>query len=198
MLHCHDVSKRFGEFVALDGISFHLEGGICALLGPNGARKSTLLKILTGLLAPDRGEVLIAGSDVAKEPLRVKRIIGVLPEDLGLFDALTIEEHLKLCGPVYGLRGQASRARQHRHTASMFEGATRRGGDAAILLRKRPRNWPDNQGQRHKTRSAHGHGGGVRRRLWPSSEGRWAGKVHIPEDELTAAMAERWEVLRQE
>ena len=103
MLHCHDVSKRFGEFVALDGISFHLEGGICALLGPNGARKSTLLKILTGLLAPDRGEVLIAGSDVAKEPLRVKRIIGVLPEDLGLFDALTIEEHLELCGPVYGL-----------------------------------------------------------------------------------------------
>src|ERR1022692_1547991 len=103
MLHCREVTKRFGEFVALDNISFDLAGGICALLGPNGAGKSTLLKILTGLLAPDRGEVLIAGRDVAKEPLRVKRTIGVLPEDLGVFDALTIEEHLELCGPVYGL-----------------------------------------------------------------------------------------------
>src|ERR1039458_4821242 len=72
MLHCREVTKRFGEFVALDNISFDLPGGICALLGPNGAGKSTLLKILTGLLAPDRGEVLIAGRDVAKEPLRVK------------------------------------------------------------------------------------------------------------------------------
>ena len=103
MLRCRDVSKRFGEFVAVDGISFELAGGICALLGPNGAGKSTLLKILTGLLAPDRGEVSVAGCDVAKEPLRVKRMIGVLPEDLGVFDALTIEEHLELCGPVYGL-----------------------------------------------------------------------------------------------
>jgi ABC-type glutathione transport system ATPase component len=111
MLHCRDVSKRFGEFVALDNVSFDLAGGICALLGPNGAGKSTLLKILTGLLAPDRGEVLIAGCDVAKEPLRVKRMIGVLPEDLGVFDALTIEEHLELCGPVYGLSRQETRER---------------------------------------------------------------------------------------
>jgi len=111
MLHCHDVSKRFGEFAALDNISFHLEGGICALLGPNGAGKSTLLKILSGLLAPDRGEVLIAGYDTATQPLRVKRTIGVLPEDLGVFDALTIEEHLELCGPVYGLTRQETRER---------------------------------------------------------------------------------------
>jgi ABC-2 type transport system ATP-binding protein len=103
MLQCRDVSKRFGEFVALDGISFNLAGGICALLGPNGAGKSTLLKILSGLLAPDSGDVHIAGCDISKEPLSVKRSIGVLPEDLGLFDALTIEEHLELCGPVYGL-----------------------------------------------------------------------------------------------
>jgi ABC-2 type transport system ATP-binding protein len=111
MLHCRAVNKRFGEFVALDDISFDLPGGICALLGPNGAGKSTLLKILTGLLAPDRGEVLIAGCDVAKEPLRVKRMIGVLPEDLGVFDSLTIEEHLELCGPIYGLSRQDTQER---------------------------------------------------------------------------------------
>ena len=111
MLHCRDISKRFGEFVAVDGVSFDLAGGICALLGPNGAGKSTLLKILSGLLAPDRGAVLVAGYDTAKEPLRVKRSIGVLPEDLGLFDALTIEEHLELCGPVYGLTRSETRER---------------------------------------------------------------------------------------
>lgn len=111
MIHCHDVGKRFGDFAALDRISFDLAGGICALLGPNGAGKSTLLKILSGLLAPDTGEVLIAGCLVAKEPLRVKRSIGVLPEDLGLFDALTVEEHLELCGPVYGLSRSETRER---------------------------------------------------------------------------------------
>ncbi len=111
MLHCRDVSKRFGDFTALDGISFELPGGICALLGPNGAGKSTLLKILTGLLPPDSGDVRIAGYDATKELLLVKRSIGVLPEDLGLFDALTIEEHLELCGPIYGLSRDETRAR---------------------------------------------------------------------------------------
>jgi ABC-2 type transport system ATP-binding protein len=111
MLHCQEVGKRFGEFVALDNISFDLKGGIGVLLGPNGAGKSTLLKILTGLLTPDRGSVTIAGCDVAADPLRVKRMIGVLPEDLGLFDSLTIEEHLELCGPVYGLTRGVTRER---------------------------------------------------------------------------------------
>jgi len=111
MLHCHRVTKRFGDALAVDDISFDLAGGICALLGPNGAGKSTLLKILAGLLAPDEGEVRIAGCDTAKEPLRVKRTIGVLPEDLGLFEALTIAEHLELCGPVYGLTRRETRER---------------------------------------------------------------------------------------
>jgi ABC-2 type transport system ATP-binding protein len=111
MIHCRQVTKHFGDALAVDEISFEMAGGICALLGPNGAGKSKLLKILAGLLAPDRGEVLLAGCDIAKEPLRVKRIVGVLPEDLGLFDALTIEEHLELCGPVYGLTRQQTRER---------------------------------------------------------------------------------------
>ena len=111
MIVCRNVSKRFGGSVAVDDVSIEQSGGIYALLGPNGAGKSTLLKILAGLLAPDRGEVRIAGCEIAQEPLRVKRMIGVLPEDLGLFDDLTIEEHLGLCGPVYGLDREETRAR---------------------------------------------------------------------------------------
>jgi len=111
MIQCREVSKHYGEFAALDNLTFHVADGVCALLGPNGAGKSTLLKILSGLLAPDGGEVRVAGFDVLHDALALKRSIGVLPEDLGLFDALTVEEHLDLCGPVYGLSRAETRAR---------------------------------------------------------------------------------------
>jgi ABC-2 type transport system ATP-binding protein len=103
MIHCRDVTKTFEDLVAVEHVSFEIRSGICALLGPNGAGKSTLLKILTGLLPPDSGEVRIAGLDVKSQSLQVRRTIGVVPEDLGLFDSLTIQEHLELTGPIYGL-----------------------------------------------------------------------------------------------
>lgn len=108
---CRHLTKRFGQFTAVDDVSFEVSGGICALLGPNGAGKSTLLKVLTGLLPPGEGEVRIAGLDIAKDPIELKRVIGVVPEDLGLFESLTIKEHLELCGPVYGLDGKQTRER---------------------------------------------------------------------------------------
>ncbi len=111
MILCRHVTKRFGGFVALDDINLDIPSGICALLGPNGAGKSTLLKSLTGLLAPDVGEINIAGHDVKLETLLAKHAIGVLPEDLGLFDSLSIKEHLELSGPVYGLSLRETRER---------------------------------------------------------------------------------------
>jgi len=100
MIECHGVGKRFGDFVALDDVSIAVRSGIYALPGPNGAGKSTLLKILTGLLTPDSGTARVCGLDIARQSTEVRRLIGVLPEDLGLFDSLTVEEHLKLCGAV--------------------------------------------------------------------------------------------------
>ncbi|MGI8745396.1 MAG: ABC transporter ATP-binding protein [Bryobacteraceae bacterium] len=111
MIHCRNLSKRFGDFLAIDEVSFEVSGGICALLGPNGAGKSTLLKMLTGLLAPDQGQARIAGLDVATQLLELKRIMGVVPEDLGLFDSLSVKEHLELCGPIYGLSARETRER---------------------------------------------------------------------------------------
>ncbi len=86
-------------------------GGIFAFLGPNGAGKSTVVKMLTGLLQPDAGEATVAGFRVAQQSLELRRTVGVLPENLGLFDALTVEEHLSLCGPIYGLGGRETRLR---------------------------------------------------------------------------------------
>ena len=111
MIQCQHLSKRFGDHTAVDDVSFEVSGGICALLGPNGAGKSTLLKMLTGLLAPDHGEVRIAGLDLPAQALSLKRIMGMVPEDLGLFESLTVNEHLELCGPVYGLSATETRGR---------------------------------------------------------------------------------------
>jgi len=95
----------------VDNVSLDIDSGVCALLGPNGAGKSTLLKMLTGLLPLDSGEVRICGLDVARQPIELRRIIGVMPEDLGLFDSLTVQEHLELSGPIYSIAKQETRDR---------------------------------------------------------------------------------------
>ncbi len=96
----------------LDGVSFEVQPGeLCALLGPNGAGKSTLLRILTGLLPPDAGDAVVGGLPVAGSPREMRRRIGVVPENLALFPELTIEEHLRMSGPVYGLDKHVTRER---------------------------------------------------------------------------------------
>jgi ABC-2 type transport system ATP-binding protein len=111
MIFCRKIGKRFGSTVALDDVSFQVSQGICALLGPNGAGKSTLLKVLTGLLPPDAGEASVCGFDVLRRPIGFKRILGVVPEDLGLINSLTVMEQFELAGPVYGLTSAETRER---------------------------------------------------------------------------------------
>lgn len=112
MISCRDLTRRFGEFVAVDGLTLDVpKGAICAFLGANGAGKSTTVKMLTGLLKPTSGTATVCGLDVAKDALAVKHRIGVLPENLGLFDDLTIEEHLALTAQVYGLAASEAHAR---------------------------------------------------------------------------------------
>lgn len=96
--------RRFGEFVAVDHINLRVERGqFFGFLGPNGAGKSTTIKMLTGLLAPTAGAARVLGHDIVREPLEVKRRIGVVPEDLNLFERLTGAEMLGFTGRMYGL-----------------------------------------------------------------------------------------------
>jgi len=112
MISCQNLTRRFGDFTAVDRVTLEIPPGtICAFLGPNGAGKSTTVKMLTGLLPPTSGEAFVNGMSVAREPVAVKRAIGVLPEDLALFDLLTVEEHLLMAGPVYGLPQRETQAR---------------------------------------------------------------------------------------
>jgi len=125
MISCRNLTRRFGDFTAVDSLTFSVApGAICAFLGPNGAGKSTTVKMLTGLLPPSSGTVEVCGLDAVAKPLELKQQIGVLPEDLGLFDDLTVEEHLLLTGAVYGVDRHVTRDRttQLLHALSLEHG----------------------------------------------------------------------------
>jgi ABC-2 type transport system ATP-binding protein len=110
--------KRFGQTLAVDGISLQVgEGEFFGFLGPNGAGKSTTIRMLCGLLRPDAGQIRVAGHDLAREPLEVKRDIGVLPEETNLYERLTGEEFLLFAGRMYGLAIDEAR----RRTADLLE-----------------------------------------------------------------------------
>jgi ABC-2 type transport system ATP-binding protein len=100
-----DLVRRFQDFVAVDNLNLTVRrGSFFGFLGPNGAGKSTTIKMLTGLLAPTSGKISVLGRDLAAVPLEVKRRIGVVPEDLNLFERLTGAEMLAFTGRMYGLK----------------------------------------------------------------------------------------------
>lgn len=107
-----DLSKRFDHFTALDGLNLNVtHGQIFGLLGPNGAGKSTTIKILTTLLDASAGSAIVAGFDVAADPVEVRRRIGYVPQLLSADGALTATENLKLSARLHGLRGTVCEAR---------------------------------------------------------------------------------------
>src|SRR3954470_23886466 len=98
------LARTFGSVRAVDGIDLHVPAGsLYGFLGPNGAGKSTTIKCLTGLLRPSAGEMRILGMDPIGEAVAVKRRIGVVPEDLALFERLTAGETLAFVGQVHGM-----------------------------------------------------------------------------------------------
>jgi len=106
------LARSFGSFRAVDGIDLAVPAGsFYGFLGPNGAGKSTTIKCLTGLLRPDVGTMRILGIDPVADPVAVKKRIGVVPEDLALFDRLTGEETLLFVGQIHGLDVSTARAR---------------------------------------------------------------------------------------
>jgi ABC-2 type transport system ATP-binding protein len=113
-IETHQLTRYFDGFCAVDGIDLQVERGtFYGFLGPNGAGKSTTIKMLTGLLAPSRGQILVLGKNVLnpREALEAKSRIGVVPEDLALFDNLTAREYLTFVGRMHLLSRDVIRAR---------------------------------------------------------------------------------------
>lgn len=113
-IETRQLTRYFDKFCAVDHIDLQVERGMFyGFLGPNGAGKSTTIKMLTGLLAPTSGEITLLGRDrtVAADALEVKRHIGVVPEDLALFDNLTAREYLTFIGRMYFVPRETIRKR---------------------------------------------------------------------------------------
>ncbi len=98
------IVKRYGDFTAVDGITFHVDDGeIFGLLGPNGAGKSTLIRMMTTLTPVTSGRAVVSGHDVSREPDAVRRTIGVIPQALTSDIDLTVEENLSIYAKLYGV-----------------------------------------------------------------------------------------------
>jgi ABC-2 type transport system ATP-binding protein len=115
LLEVSHLRKSFGNTVAVDDLSFHVEAGeIFGLLGPNGAGKSTTMTIIAGHRRADSGTVTIAGQPAGLQQRTVQRMLGVVPQNLAIYDDLTARENIKFFGDLYGVRGAELKRRIER------------------------------------------------------------------------------------
>jgi ABC-2 type transport system ATP-binding protein len=114
MIILQDLTKQFGTQTAVDHLSFEIPAGqIVGFLGPNGAGKSTTLKLLTGMLEPTSGTASVAGFDIRKDAMELKRHVGFGPESGAVFESLTGLEYLEMVASLYGIPEAAARERIH-------------------------------------------------------------------------------------
>jgi len=106
VLEVHSLVKQYGDITAVDDVTFAAaKGSVFGLLGPNGAGKSTTINCISGLLSPTSGHVTVAGADIVREGKKAKRSLGVVPQELALYEDLPAVENLRYWGKAYGLRG---------------------------------------------------------------------------------------------
>jgi sodium transport system ATP-binding protein len=145
MIVADDLHKSFktktGKVTAVDAVSFEAhDGQITGLLGPNGAGKTTTMRMLYTLMAPDSGQVRVDGIDAARDPITVRRALGVLPDARGVYKRLTARENIAYFGELHGL----SRAQIEQRTRSLSEAL-----DMGDILDRQTEGF--SQGQRTKT-----------------------------------------------
>ena len=152
ILEVNNLVKKYGEVTAVKGISFDIQQGeIFSLLGPNGAGKTTTISVLSTLYQPTGGDARIGGFSVTKEPMKVREVIGVVPQDLALYEDLTARENLVFWGQMYNLFGGNLRKRvdevleqiglsdRANHRVKTYSGGMKRRVNIGVGLLHRPR-----------------------------------------------------------
>jgi ABC-2 type transport system ATP-binding protein len=152
LLRCDGLVRRFGERTAVDGVSFHISAGeTYGLLGPNGAGKTTTISMIAGILRPDAGRVELDGRRIDAHDPEAKRSLGLVPQEIALFDDLSAEENLRFFGSLQGLRGADLRSRiaatlelvglsdRAKDRVGEFSGGMQRRANIAVGLLHRPR-----------------------------------------------------------
>lgn len=148
MIEIKGLTKRYGALTALDNLTLSLKRGeIYGFIGPNGAGKTTTMKILAGLLTPDAGEAYIDGMDVRKHSEQIRRAIGYMPDFIGVYDDLTVDEYLQFFAAAFDIPRSRRRAvvdsvleltdlggKRHAMVESLSRGMTQRLGVARVLI----------------------------------------------------------------
>ncbi len=118
------LTKKFGSFTAVDGISFSIsKGEVFGFLGPNGAGKTTTIRMLCGLLDPTSGKAAVAGLDVKSQPEEIKGVIGYMSQKFSLYEDLTVSENLEFYSGVYGVpRGKMAERHKEIYKLTELEG----------------------------------------------------------------------------
>jgi ABC-2 type transport system ATP-binding protein len=152
MLHAKNVTKRYGALTALDDVSLEIgRGEFFGLLGPNGAGKSTLMSLIAGLREPDAGIVTLDGVALSSRDIVARHSLGLVPQNIALYEDLSADQNLKIFGQLYGLRGADLRSRidealtavqlaDRRHDqVKKFSGGMQRRLNLAAALLHRPK-----------------------------------------------------------
>jgi ABC-2 type transport system ATP-binding protein len=147
-----DLKKSFGENHAVQGVTFEVrQGEIFSLLGPNGAGKTTTISMLSCLLRPDGGDARVMGHSIRDGQVGVKSVLGVVPQDIALYEDLTARENLTFWGKMYGLRGPALKNRveevlqviglqdRARERVGKYSGGMKRRVNIGVALLHKPR-----------------------------------------------------------
>jgi ABC-2 type transport system ATP-binding protein len=105
-----DFTKLYGKLAAVEGLSFEVAPGeVLGLVGPNGAGKTTTLRAIAGIISPTHGSISLGGFNLADEPVKAKSHLSFIPDEPHLFEYLTVEEHLRFVGRLYGVRDAVQR-----------------------------------------------------------------------------------------
>jgi ABC-2 type transport system ATP-binding protein len=148
VVEIHELSKHYGEFIALDRLSLTLNrGSILGFIGPNGAGKTTTIRILVGLSRPTSGSAKIAGADCVRDLMKVRKLVGYMPDKFGSYDNMRVREYLDFFGAAFGIPRKERQKRvaevleltnavwmQDRFVESLSHGMQQRIGIARTLL----------------------------------------------------------------
>lgn len=148
MIEARGLTKRFGSLMALENLTLHIGAGeVFGFIGPNGAGKSTTMKILACLLAPDAGSARVAGYDIRTDGDLIRRAIGYMPDFLGVYDDLTVDEYLQFFAAAFQIERRKRRsvidsvleltdlgAKRHAMVDSLSRGMQQRLGVARVLI----------------------------------------------------------------
>ncbi len=151
-IRVQDLQKAFGEARAVQGVSFDVQQGeIFSLLGPNGAGKTTTISMLSCLLRPDHGDAQVMGHSIREDALGVKSVLGVVPQEIAVYEDLTARENLTFWGKMYGLRGSTLHRRveevleviglsdRARERVGKYSGGMKRRVNIGVALLHKPR-----------------------------------------------------------